>query len=223
MRSASTGNPPPTAAQPECRFCLEPGATPKNPLITPCPCNGSVRYVHWSCLKRWVRLDAANARACTICRQPFDAAVFPGFISMEAGPHAAQLFLQHSSWANLAITYGAFMWRANEITTETLWVECWEISRLGSLWTHAAYAVCALLCWRGYGLQEREAYWAALPRARAAGMLGGHAYALYLLLVGASPDYLAAAIMQILLRIYWQEHNAIIARVNARLLADFTR
>lgn len=229
MRSASTGNPP-TAAEPkpECRFCLEPGdpaaVAAENPLISPCPCKGSVRYVHWTCLKRWVRLDAANARACTICRQPFDATVFPGFVSLTSGPSAALLFLEHSYTASVVFTYMAFLWHANTATVDgPVWTICWRMTRLGSLWTHAAYAVCAWLCLRELGERGRETYWAAAHRVRMTTLLAGHAYALYQVAIAAPemPDYLALAAMQYLLRVYWNEHTATLSRVNAGLLRDF--
>ena len=72
--------------------------------------------------------------------------------------------------------------------------------------------------------QGREAYWAAVHRLRTAAILAAHAYSLYEIAVGApdTPDYLCLAAMQILLRIYWHEHNATLARVNARLLREFT-
>jgi len=42
-------------APPDCRFCLEPTEMTGNPLITPCKCIGSVRYVHLQCIKEWRR------------------------------------------------------------------------------------------------------------------------------------------------------------------------
>lgn len=36
-----------------CRICLEPGQT-TNPLITPCHCSGTVKYIHLLCLKTWL-------------------------------------------------------------------------------------------------------------------------------------------------------------------------
>jgi RING-variant domain len=37
-----------------CRICLDESETEKNPLITPCKCIGSVRYIHFDCLKAWL-------------------------------------------------------------------------------------------------------------------------------------------------------------------------
>jgi hypothetical protein len=219
MRSASVSKVLPPA---ECRFCLESTVTKENPLIEPCPCKGSVRFVHWACLKRWVRLDQANARACTICRQPFDASIFPGFVAADGGPRFAVLFVQHCYSASVALTYAAFLWHLNAgITADSVGAACWSITRTGALWTHAAYAACFWLCFRG--VRCREAYWEAAPRVRLTGMLAAHAYALYGVALGApsQPDYVTLALMQLLLKLYWEQHKATVERLNAGLLRDF--
>ena len=37
----------------ECRFCLGSDHTPTNPLLRPCDCKGSSRYVHKTCIQTW--------------------------------------------------------------------------------------------------------------------------------------------------------------------------
>ena len=55
-----------------CRFCLESRNTKKNPLLEPCECRGSIRYVHELCLLRWRRQDPArNAELCRLCMTPY--------------------------------------------------------------------------------------------------------------------------------------------------------
>ena len=39
-----------TVSMPVCRICQLPGVEPSNPLISPCRCLGSIRYVHNNCL-----------------------------------------------------------------------------------------------------------------------------------------------------------------------------
>lgn len=39
-----------TVSSPVCRICQLPGMEPSNPLISPCRCLGSIRYVHNNCL-----------------------------------------------------------------------------------------------------------------------------------------------------------------------------
>lgn len=43
-----------------CKICHESTDTASNPLISPCDCRGSVKYVHRDCLKGWV--DSNNYR-----------------------------------------------------------------------------------------------------------------------------------------------------------------
>jgi putative AlgH/UPF0301 family transcriptional regulator len=53
-----------------CRFCLDTGID----LVAPCACNGSQRYVHLNCLRRWqhaMRGDEIRARVCSVCQSPF--------------------------------------------------------------------------------------------------------------------------------------------------------
>ncbi|KAH0487244.1 MAG: hypothetical protein KVP17_004211 [Porospora cf. gigantea B] len=38
----------------QCRICLLEGSTREDPLICPCTCKGSIKYVHVDCLRRWV-------------------------------------------------------------------------------------------------------------------------------------------------------------------------
>lgn len=38
-----------------CRFCWSSGSTPENPCIVPCKCSGSVGYIHFHCLKNWLK------------------------------------------------------------------------------------------------------------------------------------------------------------------------
>ena len=37
-----------------CRICYMEEESPKNPLIQPCICDGSLKYVHLSCLRQWI-------------------------------------------------------------------------------------------------------------------------------------------------------------------------
>lgn len=59
-----------------CRFCLD--ETLQEDLITPCNCEGTARYVHLSCLRRWQReVVDERARICQVCRSPFSVAPPP--------------------------------------------------------------------------------------------------------------------------------------------------
>ena len=71
-----------TTSDQVCRICLDPGEL-DNPLITPCKCSGSVKYIHLGCLKTWLakRLNAVKNShcitinwlplSCEMCKAPF--------------------------------------------------------------------------------------------------------------------------------------------------------
>ncbi|CAG9322036.1 unnamed protein product [Blepharisma stoltei] len=55
-----------------CRICME-HETPKYPLVSPCLCSGSVKYIHEECLKTWLVAqdkDLAES-ACEICKAKY--------------------------------------------------------------------------------------------------------------------------------------------------------
>lgn len=58
-----------------CRIC-HCAESPTNglvELISPCYCSGSLRWVHHSCLQRW--LDATNTYKCELCKFPFSMSI----------------------------------------------------------------------------------------------------------------------------------------------------
>ena len=55
-----------------CRICLEKG-NKDNPLISPCLCEGSIKYVHQSCLKKWLIKSKIRPELsrCEICKDKY--------------------------------------------------------------------------------------------------------------------------------------------------------
>ncbi|CAO1310169.1 unnamed protein product [Diamesa tonsa] len=50
-----------------CRICHENDNI--NPLLTPCYCSGSLKYVHQQCLQQWLTCSQTNS--CELCKFPF--------------------------------------------------------------------------------------------------------------------------------------------------------
>ena len=61
----------PKNEQSQCRICLE--SQDRDLLITPCKCNGSMKYVHEQCLKLWILSSNPdiNSSSCELCKQAF--------------------------------------------------------------------------------------------------------------------------------------------------------
>jgi E3 ubiquitin-protein ligase MARCH1/8 len=51
-----------------CRICHCEGET-EDPLIAPCYCAGSLRYVHQGCLQQWIK--SSDIRSCELCKFQF--------------------------------------------------------------------------------------------------------------------------------------------------------
>lgn len=39
----------------QCKVCWDTTSTVENPLLNSCKCDGSVRYIHYECLKMWLK------------------------------------------------------------------------------------------------------------------------------------------------------------------------
>lgn len=57
-----------TSAYDICRICHCEGSSDA-PLISPCCCSGSLKYVHQKCLQQWIK--SSQTRSCEVCRFTF--------------------------------------------------------------------------------------------------------------------------------------------------------
>jgi hypothetical protein len=82
----------PSVSHLQCRICLGEGPYEDDPLIRPCECTGSIRYVHSKCIGKWLRgrlgLDSFNGSvfffrplACELCHH-----VYPSYYDNRGGP-----------------------------------------------------------------------------------------------------------------------------------------
>lgn len=72
-----------------CKICLNDNSEDmNNPLINPCHCNGSMKFIHLNCLRKWIHQrirtkdDNTIIRinwedlACELCQTPYPFAVY---------------------------------------------------------------------------------------------------------------------------------------------------
>ena len=90
QRQASIGSPGKAdlsqsmlTAQYACRICLTETYTKANPLMTPCKCAGTMRYIHLECLQQWLGSKMTMRQSgsalsyswknleCELCKEPF--------------------------------------------------------------------------------------------------------------------------------------------------------
>lgn len=53
-----------------CRICFE--SEPPD-LISPCDCNGTIKWVHRECLETWIK--ASGSKECEICKKEYNMSV----------------------------------------------------------------------------------------------------------------------------------------------------
>ncbi|XP_015275416.1 PREDICTED: probable E3 ubiquitin-protein ligase MARCH10 [Gekko japonicus] len=63
----------------QCRICQIPGGSITNPLLEPCGCGGTLRFVHQECLKTWLKAkiksgaELGAVKTCELCKQSLTA------------------------------------------------------------------------------------------------------------------------------------------------------
>ena len=67
--AASEPRSPRPEAEKTCRICYEAEST-ENPVITPCECSGSMKFIHEQCLKTWILSQTKDPKvfSCDICK-----------------------------------------------------------------------------------------------------------------------------------------------------------
>jgi len=91
---------------PQCYICYETGET-GNPLINPCQCAGSVKYVHLSCLSRWIQPEGSSTvnTHCPVCKARYPEStqammIRPPAVLLESWSNHRSLKLRH--WVSFA-------------------------------------------------------------------------------------------------------------------------
>ena len=71
LKEAAASEPHSPRQEPEktCRICYEVESI-ENPVITPCECSGSMKYIHEQCLKTWILSQTKDPKvfSCDICK-----------------------------------------------------------------------------------------------------------------------------------------------------------
>ena len=52
-----------------CKICYVGDEEGSHPLMSPCLCTGSLKYVHHDCLVHWIKI--AGLECCDLCKHPF--------------------------------------------------------------------------------------------------------------------------------------------------------
>jgi len=199
--------------EPLCRFCLEPPTDVSNPLISPCPCKGTVEFVHRACLYRWMFTDTDEGNlVCSICKTPFLEEHLP---SLEVIPPKNRLyFFLDNSTAFLLVAHYIICF----ILSKTLRVEdfFYHFTVTSQISVNILYMTLFLTTARVKNLSE----YIRISSAGYLWLITYHLLSLYALTRGF---FILSIPIGATLNVYWRTHIKSLKYVNVRLLERFRR
>ena len=128
-----------SSSRPTCRICYLSNSDRENPLITPCKCSGSMKYIHFKCLKHCIEVNLIKKieqnykyynwknYSCEICREEYPKylkikdTLYP-FVDLEIG-FQSYITFDYSLYDDLqkkTIRKGILVIKINEDTDEDL-------------------------------------------------------------------------------------------------------
>lgn len=190
---------------PLCRFCLDSRNGKRNPLIEPCECKGSLRFVHELCLSRWIRLNPArNGQTCMLCMEPYHEEYNH---TLEQIPDKASLpifLLRFPFLPFLLVNYvGAFHYSLQQRKTD--------------IYLHFSYyqlysqLVYFLLFYGFWKVKDTRRYWLAWQTRETFVLLGIHCLCNYSLVQG---EVFTVIPLLFLVGFYWPKHVSILETMN---------
>jgi len=193
-----------------CRFCLETDVTPSNPLVSPCSCIGSVKYIHQKCLYRWILIEPSTKKMnCSICSgrfqltDPIEVIPQKNTISL--------VLLWNPLLIMICLQYMKMFYYFNNPNPliNAIFNKVFETQ----LAFHVIYACLFVINAR---ITRKESYW-TISRGRCAGMAIYHLAALSLTWSGSMT---ASYFMGYYTYLFWKIHCDTLAQSNKLLLDD---
>ncbi len=210
----------PATAKTQCRFCFESDEEEDatNPLVDPCDCKGSARYVHWNCLRRWAHTNPnLNGRHCKVCNAAFHVNLFPTLevIPEEGGVSLSSLILEYTTMTTLVLQFLYTLAHVKLSDGALSDGEAWQLILQMQSVIHVLYSICFAMNWR---VQNRKIYMALVQHSRIPHTLLAHAGALYFIV--AYQSVWMCIVTHALLSRYWVEHKRVLIFMNREFLTD---
>lgn len=108
-----------------CRFCLHSNEDIIDPLICPCKCNGTVKYVHRECMKKWRHYapDPKHKTHCQLCKCAY---VLPRKWPLETAfidKNRGFMFILDKPYILILITHYIHMYALNMNKKDDIFIE----------------------------------------------------------------------------------------------------
>ncbi len=192
---------------PFCRFCLDTKQTGTNPLLEPCGCRGSMRYVHKKCLTRWRRQDPfRNATTCLLCMTPY------GFLEndvIEDIPDDSGLLglaLRMPLFLSVGVNY-IFVVHLTMVPYRTV------DNRLFELYQYFFQGLYCLFFALSWSVKQKRLYLERWRTKEVVCFLILHAWANYCI---AQHRFFAVLPLNVVMTFYWNNHKRVLGELNVR-------
>ena len=185
----------------QCRFCLEEADKPDNPLLEPCNCKGTARFIHSLCLNRWIATNPTeNGYRCNVCLGEFDLPDSDFFEVIPRNKRLSVLFLENIHYVGGTIHAVALVlpYQPNHFY-------------IGGV-LHTTYILAAVSNMR---INNIKIYWHAFLRSRALAVVLLHLY--FAFRVNAINPLLWCIYVYMLDSSFWRHHVAILRQINTIL------
>jgi hypothetical protein len=185
----------------QCRFCLEEAETPTNPLIEPCNCNGTARFIHTICLNRWIATNPTeNGYCCNVCLGEFDLPDSDFFEVIPRNRRLSVLFLENIHYIGCAIHTVALV-----LPYQRKHFYIGVIMQTGYL----------LAATSNMRINNVKIYWSVFIRSRALAVVLLYIY--FTLRMNAMNPLLWCAYIYLLDSSFWKHHVNILRQINTIL------
>jgi hypothetical protein len=189
-----------------CRFCLESTTTKKNPLLEPCDCRGSIRYVHEVCLTRWRRQDPArNAELCRLCMTAYKILELTALEHIPDEVTIALWLLRYPILLCFLVNY-PFLLQVSFIQKDHMQLFFQAYQLLFQM-------VYFVLFYREWRVKQKELYWQLWSHWSIRLHILLHVAMNGLLLQG---HYIAIIPLNTVMGMYWRRHRNILLRINSQ-------
>lgn len=208
---------------PQCRFCLDTEIDLFNPMIAPCACRGSVRYVHVQCLQRWAAIGPPDMiQTCTLCREPYQILLDPRLPvvapAFEEGPGVVAplctTYLEHATALSTLLFYTILLANAYGSKEDIEYI-MFESAVNASIVAHILFFYCVVRAWRVPG-PVREVYVRFLRESYMAPLLLLHAFLFVSFAVQRS--ILTGFAINYLYSSYWRQHRNALERAEREVI-----
>jgi hypothetical protein len=188
----------------QCRFCLE---IDGEPMVSPCRCTGSVKYIHTHCRRLWVIQDGqivSDRLECTICREPLYS-----LEPMPRPPASIDLILCNPIWAAAVIQY-IFI----GVHSHSLIKPIYIFGQAQGL----ILAIYTTLLATFVRTRHPSLYLEAILNRASYKYLIAHLYALYCFFYEES--FIMIFCANLCMSLYWREHVQILQQINEKIIKN---